>query len=315
MSPNDHSAGGPLEDARRTFELFLRVECGLRPNSLDAYSRDLRELCGALISDGIRSPAAITPRRLSEHLQHLSRERGLAPASITRHLATIRVFCRWLAATGRIDDNPADVLERPAKWITLPGVLSPSEVRALLAAPEPTPGATGLNSVLWLRDRAMLELMYACGLRASEVGGLAVDDLVLDIGVVRVTGKGDKQRLVPAGAPALDAAREYLEAVRPRLVNAAAPATQALLLSRTGRPLDRAAVWHLVKKHAAAAGLRGVHPHRLRHSFATHLLSGGADLRTVQELLGHADVTTTQVYTHVDASRLRAVHSAHHPRP
>jgi integrase/recombinase XerD len=290
---------------------FCRVECGLRPNTLEAYQRDIDELIDDLASAGAGSPASVTPRALAEHLRRLS-SRGLAGSSVTRHLATIRVFCRWLAATGLVADNPAAVLDRPTRWKHLPDVLSPLQMRRLLEAQDPQPTPASLP--LALRDRAMLELMYASGLRASEVCDLPTPAVLLDIGIVRVTGKGDKQRLVPMGGQAVAALREYLDQGRPLLEAAGERPCGRLFLSRTGRPLERVALWQIVKRRAAAAGLKGVHPHVLRHSFATHLLAGGADLRVVQDLLGHADIATTQIYTHVDGSRLRAVHRRFHPR-
>lgn len=303
-------------DARRAFHAFIRIECGLLPNTIEAYGRDLDELMNDLTRQGVTDPAAISPRHLSDHIGWLSSTRGLSPASVTRHLATIRVFCRWLFATGRVAENPADVLERPARWTKLPGVLSPRQVRMLLSAPQPPTNAAKprANAALWMRDRAILELMYASGLRASEVGALGINDVELSVGIVRITGKGEKQRLVPMGVPAIEAVQRYLDECRGTLVSAQAPLTDAVFLSRTGRRLERVAVWQIVRRNAEAAGLRGVHPHMLRHSFATHLLSGGADLRVVQDLLGHADIATTQIYTHVDASRLRHVHKQFHPR-
>jgi integrase/recombinase XerD len=301
-----------LDAARIGFLRFIRVECGLRPNSIEAYTRDLEELLGFAAETGADAPDAITPRLLSDHLRHLSAERGLAGSSVIRHLATIRVFCRWLAATGLIAENPAAILERPTRWRHLPDVLSPSQLRTLLAAPSPDHDEGPAR--LWMRDRAMLELMYASGLRATEVCTLTRNDAVLEAGIVRVTGKGDRQRLVPMGTPAVGAVASYLDECRPGLVREHHGPTPQLFLSRTGRPLERVAVWQIVRRWAAVAGLSGVHPHVLRHSFATHLLSGGADLRVVQELLGHADISTTQIYTHVDGTRLRAIHKRFHPR-
>lgn len=316
------------------FAAFLRVECGLSANTLEAYERDLRDLLIDLTRRGGMElgPGEISPRDLSEHMSWLKHERKLAPATIVRHLATIRVFFRWLGATGRIgEENPAAYLDRPARWRKLPGVMTPRQVKLLLAAPmvEAKPAPTGAGAArepavrdqeqaLRLRDRAMLELMYACGLRASEVAELRVREVQPTIGVVVVHGKGGKQRVVPLGRPAQEAVRVYLERGRPALarsVPAGGSMTDHLLLSRTGRALERVAVWQLVKKNAARAGLKGVHPHLLRHSFATHLLQGGADLRSVQEMLGHADIGTTQVYTHVDSTRFREVQRKHHPRP
>jgi integrase/recombinase XerD len=231
-------------------------------------------------------------------------------SSIARHLATIRVLFRFLAANGRIDANPADLLERPTRWKRLPGVLSPGRMKRLLEAPAPEHGE------LWLRDKALLELLYAGGLRASEAGGLGCEHYHASIGVLTVNGKGGRQRLVPIGAPARQWTDRYLQDLRPRQLRwGDGRDRNRLLLSNTGRPLERVAIWQIVRRNAIRAGLADIHPHMLRHSFATHLLAGGADLRVVQELLGHADISTTQIYTHVDRSRLRDVVKAHHPRP
>lgn len=313
----------------RSFLTFARVECGLAANSVDAYGRDLRDLVCDLAAAGRTRLAEVSARDLSNHLAALRGERNMAASSVVRHLATIRVFFRWAESTGELPTdtdgrplNPADALDRPTRWKKLPGVLTPAQVRALLAAPAETAvvedGDGAARLPLHLRDRALLELMYACGLRASEVAGLRVRDVHEALGVVMAHGKGNKQRLVPIGKPAQAAVGEYLRECRPRLVRQP-DATESrgdgrLLLSRTGRPLERVAVWQIVKRCAVAAGIPGVHPHMLRHSFATHLLMGGADLRVVQELLGHADVGTTQIYTHVDSKRLRDVQRRFHPR-
>ena len=315
-----------LAKASRAFLVFARIECGLAVNSLDAYARDLSDLLADLAARGHASLATVGPRDLSDHLARLRSERGLAAVSIIRHLATIRVFFRWAESTDQLprdeDDraiNPSEALDRPTRWKKLPGVLSPRQVKQLLAAPGAEPGdGKGEGGVghgqppLYLRDRALLELMYACGLRASEAAALNVRDLHDTLGVTLVRGKGGKQRLVPVGRPAQEAVRVYLSDCRPRLARGDAP--DRLLLSRTGRPLERVAIWQIVQRCALAAGLAHVHPHMLRHSFATHLLMGGADLRVVQELLGHADVGTTQIYTHVDSRRLKQVHERFHPR-
>lgn len=302
-------------DIARAFVGFLRVECGLAPSTIEAYSRDLRDLLGDLSDALVENPRAVTPRHLSEHLASLSRDRGLSGSSVARRLATIRVFFRWLLARGRLDTNPTDILLRPATWRRVPGVLSPAQMRRLVEAPEPT-GKPG--PPLWIRDRAILELMYSSGLRASEVGAVALTDILETLGALRVTGKGNKQRIVPMGEPAQDWLGRYLAECRPLLARNDQPAPARhegrVFLTRTGRPIERVRLWQIVKLHAARAGLAHVHPHTLRHSFATHLLSGGADLRVVQELLGHADITTTQIYTHVDRARLRTVHERFHPR-
>lgn len=301
--------------ARSQFVAFLKIECGLAPASIEAYSRDLDDLLADLSASGRTSPADVSSRDLTNHLARLHSQRKLSGTSVTRHLATLKVFFRWLTSTGSLTESPADALDRPHRWKKLPGVLTPRQMRLLVESPKPDPLAPKHAPPLHLRDRAMLELMYACGLRASEVASIEVKNLHPSLIVVIVTGKGNKQRLVPIGEPAQHAVREYLDLCRPLQMRTPDLSQGRLLLSRTGRPLERVAVWQLVRKNAAAAGLSRVHPHMLRHSFATHLLSGGADLRVVQELLGHADIATTQIYTHVDSSRLRSVQQKFHPRP
>lgn len=309
--PPAESLPADLARSFRDFLVFIRVECGLARNSLEAYGRDLRDLLAFAAARGVGSPAGLTPRLLAEHLGSLRRDREMEGSSVSRHLATARVYARWLVARGELEQDPGELLEQPTRWKRLPGVLSPAQIRVLLAAPAPSEADT---LGLWRRDLAMLELMYASGLRASEVGGIGVRDLERRVGLVRVLGKGDRERLVPVGRPAREAVGAYLDECRPGLVRPDGRDRERIFLSRTGRPLERVAVWQIVRKHARAAGLSRVHPHVLRHSFATHLLSGGADLRVVQELLGHADIATTQIYTHVDGARLRLVHKTHHPR-
>jgi integrase/recombinase XerD len=312
---------------RAAFAGYLRVECGLAANTLEAYDRDLRDLCDFLETRAVSLTTA-TSRDLAEHLAHLKNTKSLAGSSVIRHLATLRVFYRWLAATGKITLDPCEAIDRPTKWKKLPGVLTPKQMRQLLGAPSPAmyaqrprgddhepPGAGDVARVLHHRDRAMLELLYASGLRASELAGVRVEDVHATLGVVLVTGKGSKQRLVPVGRPALDAIDVYLMKCRPVLARGGGGGASRLFLSRRGGALERVAVWQIVKRCAAAAGLSKVHPHVLRHSFATHLLAGGANLRAVQEMLGHADIATTQIYTHVDSSRLQEVVRKHHPRP
>ena len=300
----------PFARPVREFLTWARIEAGLAPATLEAYGRDLGELSAFLARAGVDDPARVGLDHLAEHLRALSRERGLEPSSITRHLATIRVFFRWLAANDRIPLDPARLLERPHRWRRVPGVMSPREMRSLVEAPAPEHGS------LWVRDRSILELMYAAGLRASEVGAIRLDELHQELASVTVTGKGSKQRIVPIGEPALHWTNRYLAELRPNLVRFDdGRDRQRLLLSFSGRPLERVAIWQIVRKYASVAGLRDVHPHKLRHSFATHLLVGGADLRIVQEMLGHSDIGTTQVYTHVDRGQLREVVKSHHPRP
>jgi integrase/recombinase XerD len=311
---------------------YLQVECGLSENTLDAYGRDTLYLFTSLVQAGRDTPRQILPRDLTAHLQSLRTDRRLKPASIIRHLATAKVFCKYLAVTGQVETDPARHLDHPTRWRRLPNVLSPAQMRRLLAAPtpdldppltRPAPGTQALQDTprlpLHLRDRALLELLYASGLRASEVAALPLDAIKPTLGVVLVTGKGRRQRLVPVAAVSIRALDDYLERCRPHLRARAKrpprlPDGEPLFLSIRGRPIERVLVWTIVRRWARAAGLSKVHPHALRHSFATHLLSGGADLRSVQEMLGHADVATTQIYTHVDRSRLKSVIDRFHPR-
>ncbi|MFK7882585.1 MAG: tyrosine recombinase [Phycisphaerales bacterium] len=308
----------PMQTLRRAFMIFLRVECGLLPATLEAYGRDLDVFLLDLQTHGVNQIEDLTPKHLIDHIRSLGKDHGYAPATVSRHIATIKVLCKWMCATGRHPDNPADHLDQPAKWKRLPGVMTPGQMRRLLDAPTLAPNAKPDAIPLWKRDRAILELMYASGLRASEVGNIGLSDLMEKIGVVRVLGKGDKQRLVPMGTPAMQAMDEYIRDCRSRLITAERAAERRdkgrLFLTKTGRPIERVRVWQIVKHWAKVAGLNDVHPHMLRHSFATHLLMGGADLRIVQTLLGHADITTTQIYTHVDRTQLNKVIKTMHPR-
>jgi integrase/recombinase XerD len=307
---------------------FLRVEAGLSTNTRAAYERDLIDLVAFLTILGLIDPALLTPKHISDHVAWLSGKRGLSGASVLRHMASIRSFAGWLHGRGILRDDPTHLLERVASWKRLPRTLSPGQTRALLAggggASPPiadaraAPADDRRAAARRLRDRVLLELLYSCGVRASEACTLRRGDLSERREVARVTGKGNKQRLVPIGKPARQAIGSYLELARPVLVSrrrpSAATAHDALLVSNTGRPLERVAVWQIVRRVAREAGLGRVHPHMLRHSFATDLLSGGADLRVVQELLGHASIATTQIYTHIDRTRLKAVHRRFHPR-
>jgi integrase/recombinase XerD len=329
MKARSHVIAPALAKTQKSFMLFCRVECGLAKNSLEAYELDLKDLLHDLTAAGVASVDTITPKHLTDHLARLRSEMQMESTSVIRHLATVKVFGRWLENTGQVQDNPAGSLDRPTRWKNLPGVLSPAQMRRLVEAPTLAPTNANVivelkpskepsakrDAPLYLRDKAMLELMYACGLRASEVGAVTLRDYKPGAGVVLITGKGGKQRLVPIGRPAMQAVDAYLQECRGRLIKPIDRSRDRLLLSRSGKPLERVAVWQLVKKNAALAGLGDVHPHMLRHSFATHLLMGGADLRVVQELLGHADIATTQIYTHVDSKRLRDVQKRFHPRP
>jgi integrase/recombinase XerD len=283
--------------------LHLAAERGLAENSLLAYRRDLENLYDYLREKGI-SLAKAGPQDFRDYLQNQTRI-GKSTKTVSRRLAAIRSFLTYLTASLPKAERILRQLERPKPEMPLPHVLSRSQVNQLIASPNP-------GSPLYLRDVAILELLYASGLRASELCDLKLRDVNTQVGVVRVLGKGRKERLVPVGKAALDAIANYLRDCRPKLDRRGG---DRIFLSRTGKPLDRIALWMLVERHGKACGLlREVSPHTLRHCFATHLIGGGADLRVVQELLGHSDIGTTQIYTHVDDTRLKAVHKRFHPR-
>ncbi|MGY8752578.1 MAG: tyrosine recombinase [Phycisphaerales bacterium] len=294
----------------RDFFGYLRVEAGLSSSTLDAYRRDLELLRERLTAEGIVCCSDVTPKHLSAHVRYLHRDRGLQASSVARHLSTFRMLFRYLQASNKIATDPARLLETPTRWKCLPDVLSPKKMKQLIEAANPSCGR------LWQRDRALVELMYAGGMRASEVAGIKPEDFKETLAVVMVTGKGNKQRLVPIGKPAIEAIQQYTAELRPKLMHFDDGREKGhLLLSNTGRPLERVAIWQIIRKLAKNANLGDVHPHTLRHSFATHMLAGGADLRIVQELLGHSDIGTTQIYTHIDRSQLKAVIAKYHPRP
>ena len=284
---------------------YLFVECGLAGATVTAYQRDLGEFWDHLVARDV-DPSDISIEDVQKHLIELQR-RGLAVSSIARHLAAIKVFLRHLFAERVLRRDVSSLIESSKRWQNIPNAVRYEQVESLLGAPEP-------SDEFYLRDRALLELLYATGMRVSEVVDLTLDQFNLKLGYVRCIGKGRKERIIPVGRCAIDAVEEYLEMLRPRLMGERH--TDSLFLSRTGRPLDRTNMWRLVRKYAILAGVDNpLSPHTLRHCFATHLLAGGADLRVVQELLGHADLTTTQVYTHVDEAQLKRVHREFHPRP
>lgn len=285
------------------FLLHLATERGLARNTLDAYRRDLADLHRHLASRRQTFTTA-SADDYRGYLQSQSRA-GQSTRTVARRLAAIRVFLRYLSANGIETNHILQQLERPRPERSLPKVLSRSQVNQLIAAPDP-------QHPLFARDVAILELLYASGLRASELCDLKTRDLNLTVGVVRVFGKGAKERIVPVGQAAIEAITRYLADCRRRLERAP---SEFLFLSRTGKPLERVGLWMLVEKYARSSGLlNAVSPHTLRHCFATHLIGGGADLRVVQELLGHSDISTTQIYTHVDQDRLKAIHRKYHPR-
>lgn len=287
------------------FRDYLSLEAGHSANTVEAYGRDLLRLGEFAASRGIRDPGAVTPGLLRDFV-FLLKDLGLAPATIRREVSAIRTYFGFLVGEGRLQHDPSDRLESPKRWRTLPQVLSVPEIERLLGAPQ-------VDEPLGWRDRTLLELGYGAGMRVSELCGLGLTDLVLTEGLVRVFGKGSKERLVPIGRGVVGAVSVYLHTIRPTLDKGASRGR--LLLNARGAPLSRVGAWGIVKRAAERAGItKRVTPHTLRHSFATHLLEGGADLRAVQEMLGHSDLATTQIYTHVDREYLRSVHRKFHPR-
>jgi integrase/recombinase XerD len=305
MSSDAAGRFAALLDDVKAFRHYLQGERGLAKNTVLAYGRDLDHFTTWVAGGGLPDYLKPTVRELSHYLSHL-RDQQLAPPSVARNLVALKMFYRFLRLEERVQQNTVELLSSPALWERIPQVLSPESIDKLLAAPLST-------DRYYLRDRALLETLYATGSRASEVVGLRLEDLHLDSAFCKCVGKGSKQRIVPLGRAALEVLRAYLGELRPRLVRAAD--VPWVFVSRGGRALSREMLWVLVKKYVQRAGLNArVSPHTLRHSFATHLLAGGADLRTVQELLGHANIRTTQHYTHVDRDRLRAIHRKFHPR-
>jgi integrase/recombinase XerD len=287
------------------FADYISLEQGLSPRTQEAYQRDLQRFAEYAESKSIAGPLDITARLLREYVYHL-KDLGLSPSSIRRNVSAVRTYFRFLTGDGIVVRDPSERLETPKRWRSLPEVLTVDEVKQLLASPT-------LDDALVFRDRALLELAYGAGLRVSEWITLGVRDLLLEDGLVRVFGKGSKERLVPIGRSAIGAAAIYLRELRPRLEKGEGKGI--LLLNARGRPLTRMGAWKILRGHVERAGIaKHVSPHTLRHSFATHLLEGGADLRAVQEMLGHVDIATTQIYTHVDREYLRQVHRSYHPR-
>lgn len=296
----------PLGQTVRNFLNYLTIEAGLSDNTVLAYGRDLKTFLKYCKSNKIETIKQINPLLIQNFLKILA-QNSRSDSSIKRSLVAIRMLLRFARLTGLIKDDYSTILEGPKIWQKLPTIYNKKQVIKLLNTPSS-------DEPLYLRDKAILELLYATGMRASELANLRISDINLDIGYVRCFGKGKKERIIPVGKMAIDATRGYLKDLRPRLNRPVS--FDFLLLSRTGRPLSRIEIWRLVKKYAIRAGMpRNLTAHTLRHCFATHLLSGGADLRSVQEMLGHVDIATTQIYTHVDQERLRRIHKKYHPRP
>jgi integrase/recombinase XerD len=291
----------PLKD---DFLNYLAVECGLSGNTLSAYGRDISQFLAFLSRIG-KDAASARVDDVGAFLASLGKS-GMSGASAARKLVAVRMFYRFAVAEGGIPKDPTQGVDSPKLWHRLPSVLSVREVDALLAA-------SGSRAPLEKRNRAVIELLYATGARVSELVRLKPRDVDWSIRFVRCFGKGNKERIVPVGMSALEALRDYLENGRPKFAKPDSP--ENIFLSKSGRALGREAVWEVVKILAKKAGItKEISPHTMRHSFATHLIEHGADLRSVQEMLGHADIATTQIYTHLDRSRLKEVHKKFHPR-
>ncbi|MGA0333462.1 MAG: site-specific tyrosine recombinase XerD [Kiritimatiellia bacterium] len=285
----------------------ILIERGLSPETGRAYAGDLQAFYAWLTPEERKNLDQVNRGRFTAFLMQ-GRKDGLKPSTIARRLVALKMFFRFLSTEGLIGTDLTECLDSPKLWRNLPEILSPEQVDRLLKAPDK-------KSVIGRRDRAMLELMYACGLRVSELVNLQLSQLHFPEGYLRIRGKGRKERLVPVAKSSAKLVQAYIESDRPTLIHNERDAGQTVFLSVNGKALTRARLWQLIRQLALEAGLpHGVHPHSLRHSFASHLLSAGAPLRTIQEMLGHADISTTQIYTHVDQQRLKQVHRSFHPR-
>lgn len=285
---------------------YLSVERGLSKNTITSYRADLVSFLNYFESKGLNNIEEIKRDNITNYLLHL-KDNGLSGNSVSRALVAIKMFYKFLAEERLIKDNVAAVLESPKLIRPLPNVLNLTEVEKLLAAPD-------IRKWIGVRDKAALELIYATGMRVSEIVDLSTSTLNLDIGFIKCRGKGDKERMVPIGSQAKNSISRYLERVRPSLLKERSDSH--LFLSRLGKRISRQSFWKMIKKYAGKARIKKeITPHTLRHSFATHLLERGADLRVVQELLGHSDIATTQIYTHINKERLKSIHKQFHPRP
>lgn len=295
---------GNMDKLLDQFIDYLRIERGLANNSVRAYSRDLVRFSIFLKGRNI-SPLSVSFEQITQYVSLLGKK--LSTRSVARNISAIKTFFRFLAAEGKIEDNPARLLETPRAAFRLPGVLSLEEVERLLNQPDTT-------RPMGKRNRAMLEILYATGLRVSELVNLKISNINLEAGYLRTLGKGSKERIVPMGDKAMDALKDYISLGRNHF--AKGKDSPYLFLSSSCRPLSRQGFWKMIKKYGTRAGIsKKISPHSIRHSFATHLLEAGADLRSVQVMLGHEDISTTQIYTHVSKAQLKKVHEAYHPRP
>jgi integrase/recombinase XerD len=289
-----------------SFLNYLIVECGLSENTIKGYRGDLRNFSNYLQGKGITHFEDLRPKMIVNFIEN-EKHRGLSENSISRSLVTVKMLYKYMLTDGMISVNPMSSVNTIKLQKHLPEVLHYNAIEEMLRAPD-------CNDKLGIRDKAMLELMYATGARVSEVASIKVSWINFDYGFIRCQGKGSKQRIVPLGTEAAKSIKRYLQEVRPLLVKTEDD-EPLLFLSRTGKKLRRENIWSIVKKYAIKVGIRqNISPHTLRHSFATHLLEGGADLRSVQEMLGHSNISTTQIYTHIDRKYLKSIHQKFHPR-
>jgi integrase/recombinase XerD len=285
---------------------YLSVERGLAKNTIMAYREDLEAYSAFLSGKGVTSVSASGKNDIVNFM-FSQKDHGIAANSIARRLAAIRMFYRFLVRERVLKDDPTSLIDSPKLWKKIPETLSVNEIEALLAQPE-------ARTLQGIRDRAILETLYATGMRVSEAVNLKVDDLNLDVGFLRCIGKGNKERVIPLGKKAITSVSKYLASVRPALLKKRS--SDSLFVSRLGSKISRQSFWKLIKRYAKQARIKKpMKPHTLRHSFATHLLEHGADLRSVQEMLGHSNIATTQIYTHINKDRLKAIHKMYHPRP
>lgn len=297
-----------MKDFIEEFLDYLTVEKGLSDNTINAYRRDLYKYVDYLDkSKKINHLQEVKRPDITDYMMR-QKDNGLNPNSVSRNLVAIKVFHRFLARERYIKEDVTDVLDSPKLWKHLPDVLSIVEIEKILKQPN-------LKNWMGVRDKAILEVMYATGMRVSELAGLVIENLNIDVGFLKCIGKGKKERIVPIGKVARHILEKYISKTRPKLLKNKGMA-RAVFLSRLGKPISRQSYWKIIKRYAQSANIKKtITPHTLRHSFATHMLERGADLRVVQELLGHADISTTQIYTHIDKERLKSIHHKYHPRP
>ncbi|MFA5090127.1 MAG: site-specific tyrosine recombinase XerD [Candidatus Omnitrophota bacterium] len=295
-----------MQELREAFLNYLLVERGLSRNTISSYRQDIKTYTDFLTRQGIPVLSATAKNNISDFMLS-QKDNGISANSVSRRLAAIKSFYKFLVRERILKMDPSSLIESPKLWKRIPETLSLNEIETLLTQPD-------IRSIQGIRDRAILETLYATGMRVSEAVNLKTDNVNLDIGFLRCIGKGNKERVIPLGKKAIISIKRYLEAVRPGLLKK--NESEFIFLSRLGKRISRQSLWKMIRKYARQARIKKpLKPHILRHSFATHLLERGADLRSVQEMLGHANISTTQIYTHISRERLKAIHRMFHPRP